>query len=186
MLGFCSPSLLGIMLKRATKLGFGFVVYSAGVFLAYDWYQNRIVGNRPLISGTVDESERIRLFTEIASRYDSLVGAEEKLTNTTDLRRKLVEHCSGEVLEVASGTGRNLQYYSSAVQRLTLVDTSEAMTKTAARKWADLQEQSHSPLTAVQCITADAIKVRSPPLLKRRRSRDVNSQMIYLISTVAF
>ena len=36
----------------------------------------------------------------------------------SSLRRKLCAHAKGSVLEVAAGTGRNMEYYPSKVQLL--------------------------------------------------------------------
>lgn len=53
-----------------------------------------------------------------------------------NLRRQLIPKASGDVLEVAAGTGRNMEFYDSAnVQSLTLIDFSrEMLTQALAKK----------------------------------------------------
>lgn len=46
---------------------------------------------------------------------------------------------SGDVLEVACGTGRNLQYFTGSVRSLVGVDSSKAMLEIAQSKSAQLR-----------------------------------------------
>ena len=65
------------------------------------------------------------LFDRNAGSYDSQIDLDETLMGVKLLRRWLIRQATGDVLEVAAGTGRNLPYYdASAAKSLTLVDTS--------------------------------------------------------------
>ena len=72
-------------------------------------------------------------YNTFASWYDLLEGLPEFL-GIRHLRRHLLRQASGNVLEVAVGTGKNLPYYPTSCQ-LTAVDVSPAML-TIARKRA--------------------------------------------------
>lgn len=57
----------------------------------------------------------------VASIYDALVAHAEWLC-LNDWRRDLVAELNGEVLEIGSGTGRNLEHYGAGVERLVLTE----------------------------------------------------------------
>ena len=79
--------------------------------------------------------EEIRLkYNQFAPWYD-LTEALPELLGVKNLRRTLLQRASGQVLEVAMGTGKSLPYYPKACQ-LTAVDVSLAMV-TRARQRAD-------------------------------------------------
>ena len=71
------------------------------------------------------------------------------------LRRWLVKgHARGEVLEVATGTGRNHAYYDPAqCSNLTVTDASKKMLEQVVRSWLLL------PRTMVHSDTAGAIYI---------------------------
>ena len=72
------------------------------------------------------ETERVqRYYDSIADKYNRFIGFSEKLL-FGDGRRWVCAQASGEVLEIAVGSGRNLPYYPRDV-RLTGVDISPAM-----------------------------------------------------------
>lgn len=47
-------------------------------------------------------------FDAIAEKYDTAVGSEEWAMGTHHLRRWILNHACGDVLEISAGTGRNL------------------------------------------------------------------------------
>lgn len=62
----------------------------------------------------------------IAKFYDKIMrDAEEK--GLRDWRRLLLQHISGEVLELGCGTGANLEFYPAAIMHLILVEPSAYM-----------------------------------------------------------
>jgi ubiquinone/menaquinone biosynthesis C-methylase UbiE len=75
----------------------------------------------------------------IAQKYDAVAPAYDRLELVPELlglrslRRKLVANATGDVLEVAAGTGKNLEFYSRTC-RLTAVDLSRAMLARAQRR----------------------------------------------------
>lgn len=52
-------------------------------------------------------------FDAIADKYDAAVGSEEWGMGFPLLRKWLLNHASGDVLEISAGTGRNLPHYRS-------------------------------------------------------------------------
>ena len=67
-------------------------------------------------------------FDVIAGQYDTVVGSEEWSMGYPLLRKWVLNHASGDVLEISAGTGRNLPHYSmGALRSLTICDLSEPM-----------------------------------------------------------
>jgi methyltransferase OMS1 len=79
-------------------------------------------------------------YDEIAQFYDQKIDSDELVMGVKLLRWHLASKAKGRVLEVASGTGRNLGYYKfggpgeRGVSELVLTDKSEEMVKTARDK----------------------------------------------------
>lgn len=86
-------------------------------------------------------------YDSVASRYDSLIRVPERLL-FADGRRWAASQASGDVLEVAVGTGRNLAHYRAGV-RVTGVDLSAAMVEIA-------RGRARKSAAAVQLHVADA------------------------------
>jgi len=83
------------------------------------------------------ETERVkRIWEKGAPGYDRRIGFVEKFF-LGDGRGWVCSRASGEVLEVAVGTGRNLPFYPQGI-RLTGVDLSPAMLGIARTRAADL------------------------------------------------
>lgn len=82
------------------------------------------------------ESERKQLFSNLAPKWDSTVRWDELTSGITRWRRQLTRWAKGDVLEVAIGTGRNLEYYNPGqVKSITGIDFSRRMLETIlARK----------------------------------------------------
>jgi ubiquinone/menaquinone biosynthesis C-methylase UbiE len=77
-------------------------------------------------------SEIRQKYDRLARWYNILDGLPEVL-GIKALRRRLLRQASGEVLEIATGTGRNLRHYPQAC-RITGVDFSAAMLEIARRE----------------------------------------------------
>ena len=74
------------------------------------------------------EQERKDLFSKLAPTWDATVRWDEFTSGISRWRRQLISRAHGDVLEVAVGTGRNLDYYDeSRVHSLTCVDFSRKM-----------------------------------------------------------
>jgi ubiquinone/menaquinone biosynthesis C-methylase UbiE len=77
-------------------------------------------------------SEIRQKYDRLARWYNILDGLPEVL-GIKALRRRLLRQASGQVLEIAVGTGRNLRHYPR-VRRITGVDFSAAMLEIARRE----------------------------------------------------
>jgi ubiquinone/menaquinone biosynthesis C-methylase UbiE len=83
------------------------------------------------------ETERVkRIWEKGAPRYDRRIGFMEKVF-FGDGREWVCSRASGEVLEVAVGTGRNLPFYPQGI-RLTGIELSPAMLGIARTRAAEL------------------------------------------------
>ena len=81
------------------------------------------------------ESDRKQLFSSLAPKWDSTVRWDELTSGITRWRRQLALRARGDVLEVAIGTGRNLDYYrSDQVNSITGIDFSRRMLETILTK----------------------------------------------------
>jgi ubiquinone/menaquinone biosynthesis C-methylase UbiE len=80
------------------------------------------------------QEEIRRKYNQFARWYDLVEGVPE-VCGISQLRRELLRRASGQVLEVAVGTGKNLRYYPKSCQIISL-DLSPAMLA-KARKRAD-------------------------------------------------
>ena len=80
---------------------------------------------------------------ELSQRYDRFAPWYDWAESIPDplgltrLRRRLLQHVSGKVLEVAVGTGKNLPYYPRGC-RVVTVDLSREMLNTARKRTAKL------------------------------------------------
>jgi len=89
------------------------------------------------MSGPDSQTDRVRaLYDGVAPRYDRALGLVERVL-FGDGRAWVCRQASGDVLEVAVGTGRNLAFYPAG-GRLTGIDISPAMLDIARRTAASL------------------------------------------------
>ncbi|GAB7350505.1 hypothetical protein MBLNU459_g1099t1 [Dothideomycetes sp. NU459] len=86
------------------------------------------------------------VYDRTASSFDADVGLSEWLMGITRTRKSLAKQCKGDVLEVSSGTARNLGFYrfgkQDGVRSLTLVDLSKEMVEQGQAKWEVLNAGS--------------------------------------------
>lgn len=67
-------------------------------------------------------------YDKLADEYDKDVGTEEAMSFMKSKRKWVMSHCKGDVLEVASGTGRNIDYIDpKVIKSYTFLDTSKKM-----------------------------------------------------------
>jgi ubiquinone/menaquinone biosynthesis C-methylase UbiE len=89
-----------------------------------------------------EETERLkRVWEREAPTYDRRMGFFERVL-FADGREWVCSRASGEVLEVAVGTGRNFPFYPQGV-RLTGIDLSPAMLEIAGKKTDELGLDAH-------------------------------------------
>ncbi|SCU84819.1 LAMI_0C09010g1_1 [Lachancea mirantina] len=75
-------------------------------------------------------------YEQKASEYDAGVNFEEKAIFMGRRRKWLMQHCKGDVLEVASGTGRNVKYLDPArINSITFLDSSQKMMELTHEKF---------------------------------------------------
>ncbi len=80
-----------------------------------------------------DLKEEIRQKYDRFARWYDLMESIQEFLGVRRLRRRLLRRVSGKALEVAVGTGRNLQYYPKAC-KITAVDFSPAMLEVAQKR----------------------------------------------------
>jgi len=111
------------------------------------------------------DPKRTQTFSKIAQVYDDQINRDEIAMGLPLLRRALLYfHAKGNVLEVGAGTGRNIDYYPSNVDKVVLTDTSDQMLLQARTK---IQEttQSSEHTNKFQVFVADASTITTyyPP-----------------------
>lgn len=77
-------------------------------------------------------------YDDKAEEYDSEINWEEKMVFMGRRRKWLMKHCTGDVLEVACGTGRNVKYLDMAnIHSITFIDSSAKMMEIANKKFRE-------------------------------------------------
>lgn len=151
--------------KGAILVGGGAAAFYFGMITfkhIRDANQDLIVTERDVTQGMsyVANPERNHRYQEVADFYDSQVGREECVMGVNLLRRSLLYfHAKGDVLEVGAGTGRNIDYYPSSVNRIVLTDTSAKMLFRAFEKIKGISEKKRGRYA---CFQADAANLNFP------------------------
>ncbi|TPX70583.1 hypothetical protein SpCBS45565_g01670 [Spizellomyces sp. 'palustris'] len=139
----------------------GLGVYATTAYASYHAY--RIYSAPPPAPGIADPARQEAfpgVFDALAPEYDGKIGWDEWLMRVGSRRKELVERASGSVLEVSTGTGRNLEYYTQnpAIKRLTLTDTSEPMLHKAYNRFRSMTSAKHSfPPTSFEIMNVQAL-----------------------------
>lgn len=96
----------------------------------------------------VGSSSDVDTFDSMAKDYDRDTGMDELVMGLPLLRRALMRHAKGRVLEVSCGTGRNLPYLckSRDVEEVTVTDVSPAMLGIASTKVTEAGLSGRKPL----------------------------------------
>jgi ubiquinone/menaquinone biosynthesis C-methylase UbiE len=119
------------------------------------------------------ETERVRrIWERLAPRYDKDIRFLEKVLFAGG-REWVCSDARGEVLEIAVGTGRNLEYYPADV-RLTGIDLSASMLDIARQRADQLGRQVDLRVGDAQALefaeeTFDTVCLHPFPLLHPRR-----------------
>lgn len=94
-------------------------------------------------SAVFDYLARQDTFQRVAKKYDDELKSDEFVMGIYLLRRALIFfHARGTVLEVAAGTGRNLDYYSPKhVEKVFILDSSDQMLLEAKQKIQQKRQQ---------------------------------------------
>lgn len=117
--------------RRRRTIVAGAVLFAMALVVAL---QRRRVGRHKSIA---EETRRVReRYNREAHRYDKVIRVPERLL-FGDGRTWAASQATGDVLEIAAGTGRNLPYYPSEL-RLTLQDVSDSMLAIARERAREL------------------------------------------------
>lgn len=96
----------------------------------------------PAIADLQEQKDVAARYDDTADSFDSEVGFSEWVMGVNKLRAQLAARCTGHVLEVSCGTGRNLGYYDvgprGKVESLTFIDLSPQMIEVCKKKWSTL------------------------------------------------
>eukprot|EP00937_MAST-01D_sp_MAST-1D-sp2_P004356 g4356.t1 len=152
------------MVKVSVKtLVLGGTAYCGGVGAFMVYYKKELgrvkqggaetVAGGACACGCVSESERMQAFDNNATSYDDDIGTDETFMGLGLLRQWMIRKATGRTLEVAAGTGRNIQFYSTGTE-LTLTDCSQPMVAVMQNK---LDKEGRTPTAAV--VRADAARM---------------------------
>ncbi|OWB79811.1 hypothetical protein B5S32_g4048 [[Candida] boidinii] len=98
---------------------------------------------KDLIDHKIDDSilpakDLTEFYDNIAENYDKEIGMEETFSMMGSKRKKMMKSITGDVLEVACGTGRNIPYFDTAkVNSYTFLDTSSKMMEVTHDKFTE-------------------------------------------------
>lgn len=131
------------------------------------------------------------VYDTTAADFDGEVGFSEMLMGVNKMRKSLAQQCTGHVLEVSCGTGRNLSYYDiykkGHVESLTFVDLSPQMVDVCKRKWDILmgkKQNKLNPSLTVRFLPASALGAMPlAPTSPTPRKYDTVIQTMGLCST---
>ncbi|KAG0377933.1 hypothetical protein BGX24_005134 [Mortierella sp. AD032] len=120
----------------------GLLTYATGVSAALTFLPSSDDNSNKQDGGTrgatfPSETARQSTFDALAPEYDKEVGLHEYLLGIQRRRKRLISQASGRVLEIASGTGRNVDYYKKGCcDEIVFSDFSEGMMQVLKEKVA--------------------------------------------------
>ncbi|KAF9994724.1 hypothetical protein BGZ65_009644 [Modicella reniformis] len=125
----------------------GLLTYATGVSAALTFFPSSSTVETSASSSDDDndastrfptESTRRSIFDNLAPSYDKNVGVLEYVLGIQRRRKRLLKQARGRVLEIASGTGRNIDYYpKGCCDEITFSDFSEGMMEVLKKKVAE-------------------------------------------------
>lgn len=158
--------------RKVAVVAAGGAVYSIAVYLTYQYLRPAApppdagcgcCHSSSSSQNILTSPSRKQQFEKIASCYDSRIRWDEAFMGILLLRRFLLRHAQGDVLEVGAGTARNLPYYhSDKVKRLVLTDSSVGMLQEAQRKIQQKKDHTTSTTTRIVTCQADAHQLPLP------------------------
>jgi methyltransferase OMS1 len=150
---------MSINARRAALLVAGGGIYATAVYFTFQFLSTSDEDNKLVAvkDSHVHNPLRTLTFQKIAPSYDDQIDKDEIVMGIKLLRRSLLYfHAKGTVLEIGAGTGRNLPYYPSQVNKVVLTDTSDQM---LLRAWNKLQASSDSFRDRFKIFVADASRL---------------------------
>jgi len=148
---------MSINARRAALLVAGGGIYATAVYFTIQFMSSSDEDKKQFVAITdsqIHNPLRTQTFQKIASTYDDQIDKDELVMGIKLLRRALLYfHAKGNVLEIGAGTGRNLNYYPSQVNKVILTDSSDQM---LLRAWDKIQSKSDSDRERFKIFVADA------------------------------
>lgn len=137
-------------------------MYGTAVYFTYH-YMKMKNGCAACVSSNeshVHSPQRNLQYQNVANCYDDSIGRDEFFMGMNILRRSLLYfHAKGTVLEVGAGTGRNLSYYGTTVDRVVLSDTCTQMLNQARQK---IREMGSINRKRFAVLEADSANLKLP------------------------
>lgn len=145
----------------------------------------------PAVTRLDQQKDVSGVYDNTAGHFDGEVGFSEMLMGVNGMRKSLAQQCTGHVLEVSCGTGRNLSYYdvwkNGHVASLTFVDLSPQMVDVCKKKWEILMGKKLNklnPSLIVRFLPASALGAMPlAPTSPKPRKYDTVIQTMGLCST---
>ncbi|KAI8848128.1 S-adenosyl-L-methionine-dependent methyltransferase [Chytridium lagenaria] len=138
--------------SRLPYIAGGFIVYCSSTYLAFHGYRLYRLPSPPEdIADPKAQSRFSHVYTGLASSYDKSIGWDEWLLGLHGKRSKLLKQAKGDVIELAAGTGRNMDHYppKPIITSLTFTDSNSHMLEQAFNKYS----------------TTDSHRTRLPPTM---------------------
>ena len=108
------------------------------------------------VKSYVWDPRRTDTFQKIAYSYDDEISKDEFVMGINLLRRALLYfHARGDVLEVGAGTGRNIQFYPSSVNKIFVTDSSEKMLLQAKEKLRSMSNDERGRFVVMEANAAN-------------------------------
>ncbi|KAG0280555.1 hypothetical protein BGZ95_009678 [Linnemannia exigua] len=147
----------------------GILTYATGVSAALTFLPSSDDNSKKQDDGTKgatfpSETARQSTFDALAPEYDKEVGLHEYLLGIQRRRKRLISQATGRVLEIASGTGRNVDYYKKGCcDEIVFSDFSEGMMQVLKEKVAvsDLGKRWDYQKRRVQQLELERMASRS-------------------------
>ncbi|KAG0231725.1 hypothetical protein BGW42_008677 [Actinomortierella wolfii] len=116
----------------------GLITYAAGVSFAMSFLPGKAPPNAKVGEGKnsfPNEDTRRSTFDGLASGYDSEVNLHEYMLGIQRRRKRLLKQARGRVLEIAAGTGRNVDFYpKGCCNEIVFSDFSDGMMAVLKKK----------------------------------------------------
>jgi methyltransferase OMS1 len=155
--------------KRPFLTSFGIFIYGTSAYVGYHafriWNLPKPSAHSYFPENQENKEKTFDSFTSNQRDYDREIEWEEFLLGIGSLRKRLCQSAKGKVLEVASGTGRNFEYFiPREMKSLTLSEKSRTMLEKALIKFRSLKirEGFNSASCKVEFKLAESQKLPFP------------------------
>ncbi|KAJ3191951.1 Methyltransferase-like protein 7B [Irineochytrium annulatum] len=123
-------------------IGAGAILYTSGCYAGFHAYRIYSLPTPPeTISDPAHQPPSAHVYNNLAGKYDGLIDWDEWLIGMRRRRADLLRKCKGKVLELAAGTGRNMEsypnYLKNGIGLITMTDASAEMLQEGYKKYKD-------------------------------------------------